>query len=156
MTTRTAYLVNSNQYPFAVWEDWIEQAQMYPADPKQGRFVPNAQAAAASHQLHGSVREPKAAEGDRGTARRPRSELQQGREAAGKPAETGHLRGGPAKRRCRGLPRRQQFVESQRSGQGSCLPRGHPISGAGDRSQSRLDRTGEHQRNLHEPSGQFH
>jgi hypothetical protein len=46
--------VNNNQYPFVVWEDWIEQAQMYPADPSKGLFVPNAQAATASHQLHGS------------------------------------------------------------------------------------------------------
>jgi hypothetical protein len=46
--------VNANQYPYLVWEDWIEQAQMYPADPKQGLVVPNAGAADAGHQLHSS------------------------------------------------------------------------------------------------------
>jgi hypothetical protein len=33
--------VNSDQYPFVVWENWIEQAQLYPADPSQGLKVPN-------------------------------------------------------------------------------------------------------------------
>ncbi len=28
--------VNQNQYPFVVWENWIEQAQLYPADPSKG------------------------------------------------------------------------------------------------------------------------
>jgi hypothetical protein len=48
--------VNAGQYPYVVWEDWIEQAQMYPADPKKGLVVPNAPAAAGgtAHQLHGS------------------------------------------------------------------------------------------------------
>jgi hypothetical protein len=48
--------VNSTQYPFVVWEDWIEQDQMYPTDPKKGLFVPNAlgQAQESTHQLHGS------------------------------------------------------------------------------------------------------
>jgi hypothetical protein len=57
--------VNAKQYPYVVWEDWIEQAQMYPADPSQGLVVPNARATAASHQLHGSpfamLRHPKLA-----------------------------------------------------------------------------------------------
>jgi hypothetical protein len=47
--------VNADQYPYVVWENWTEQAQMYPADPKKGLVVPNAQAAGgAAHQLHGS------------------------------------------------------------------------------------------------------
>jgi hypothetical protein len=46
--------VNANRYPYVVWEDWIEQAQMYPADPNKGLLVPNARAAGASHQLHGN------------------------------------------------------------------------------------------------------
>jgi hypothetical protein len=28
--------VNDNQYPFVVWENWIEQSQLYPADPANG------------------------------------------------------------------------------------------------------------------------
>ncbi|VTZ26676.1 conserved exported hypothetical protein [Methylocella tundrae] len=48
--------VNTRQYPFVVWEDWIEQAQMYPANPAAGLEVPNAKAAGpnATHLLHGS------------------------------------------------------------------------------------------------------
>jgi hypothetical protein len=57
--------VNGSQYPYVVWEDWIEQAQMYPADPSKGLFVPNAQATAAGHQLGPSpfalLRHPKLA-----------------------------------------------------------------------------------------------
>jgi len=39
-----------------VWENWIEQAQMYPTDPSNGLVVPNAAAAGSSavHLLHGS------------------------------------------------------------------------------------------------------
>ena len=33
--------VNSNQYPYVVWENWIEQGQLYPTDPSQGLKVPN-------------------------------------------------------------------------------------------------------------------
>ncbi|MCI0737216.1 MAG: hypothetical protein L0Y50_13260 [Beijerinckiaceae bacterium] len=48
--------VNQNQYPFVVWENWIEQAQMYPGDPANGLVVPNAQAASTNlpHLLHHS------------------------------------------------------------------------------------------------------
>ncbi len=48
--------VNREQYPYVVWEDWIEQAQMYPADPGKGLFVPNAlgQAETTTHQLGAS------------------------------------------------------------------------------------------------------
>src|SRR6266446_3677834 len=48
--------VNNHQYPFVVWENWIEQAQLYPADPSQGLKVPNsgAQGPAPSHVLHES------------------------------------------------------------------------------------------------------
>jgi hypothetical protein len=48
--------VNEAQYPFVVWQNWIEQAQMYPQDPSLGLEVPNAKAAATTdkHVLHGS------------------------------------------------------------------------------------------------------
>jgi hypothetical protein len=48
--------VNQNQYPFVVWQNWIEQAQMYPPNPAAGLEEPNAKAAATSdlHVLHGS------------------------------------------------------------------------------------------------------
>jgi hypothetical protein len=48
--------VNQSQYPYVVWENWIEQNQMYPADPSQGLTVPNSGVVAvgASHLLHGS------------------------------------------------------------------------------------------------------
>lgn len=48
--------VNNTKYPFVVWENWIEQAQMYPAKPANGLEVPNAQAAAGGtlHRLHES------------------------------------------------------------------------------------------------------
>jgi hypothetical protein len=48
--------VNNNQYPYVVWENWIDQAQMYPQDPSKGLQVPNAQASALSttHMLHPS------------------------------------------------------------------------------------------------------
>src|SRR5262245_66537451 len=35
--------VNQNQYPYVVWEDWIEQARLYPQDPANGLKVPNSQ-----------------------------------------------------------------------------------------------------------------
>jgi hypothetical protein len=49
--------VNQDQYPFVVWENWIEQDQLYPLDPSQGLKVPNsgAQAATPSHLLHASA-----------------------------------------------------------------------------------------------------
>jgi hypothetical protein len=48
--------VNQDQYPFVVWENWIEQDQLYPSDPSQGLKVPNSggQPASPSHLLHGS------------------------------------------------------------------------------------------------------
>jgi hypothetical protein len=46
--------VNSDQYPFVVWENWIEQDQLYPADPSKGLKVPNSGAPTAAHALHGS------------------------------------------------------------------------------------------------------
>ncbi len=48
--------VNRTKYPYVVWENWIEQAQMYPTTPKNGLVVPNAAAAQgpASRMLHGS------------------------------------------------------------------------------------------------------
>ena len=48
--------VNSDQYPFVVWENWIEQAQLYPADPSKGLKVPNSGAPTATHILHNSPR----------------------------------------------------------------------------------------------------
>jgi hypothetical protein len=48
--------VNAAQYPFVVWQNWIEQAQEYPKDPSLGLEVPNAKAATTTdlHVLHGS------------------------------------------------------------------------------------------------------
>ena len=43
--------VNDNQYPFVVWENWIEQSQLYPSDPSQGLKVPNSGLAAGGHPL---------------------------------------------------------------------------------------------------------
>lgn len=34
--------VNQNQYPYVVWENWIEQDQLYPLDPNSGLKLPNA------------------------------------------------------------------------------------------------------------------
>jgi len=49
--------VNQNQYPFVVWENWIEQAQMYPPDPANGLKVPNslAQTIGVTRVLHASL-----------------------------------------------------------------------------------------------------
>jgi hypothetical protein len=48
--------VNRDQYPYVVWENWIEQTQMYPADPAKVLKVPNAVASAAAveHVVHAS------------------------------------------------------------------------------------------------------
>jgi hypothetical protein len=48
--------VNQDQYPFVVWENWIEQDQLYPTDPSKGLKVPNsgAKTTSASHLLHAS------------------------------------------------------------------------------------------------------
>lgn len=48
--------VNQNpaKYPFVVWENWIEQAQMYPANPANGLVVPNANGPSTTHLLHES------------------------------------------------------------------------------------------------------
>ncbi len=48
--------VNKARYPYVVWENWIEQAQMYPTDPAAGLEVPNAKAAGPKgvHLLHAS------------------------------------------------------------------------------------------------------
>ena len=46
--------VNNNQYPYVVWENWIEQGQLYPTDPSQGLKVPNSGATTAVHVLHSS------------------------------------------------------------------------------------------------------
>ncbi len=46
--------VNSNQYPYVVWENWLEQAQMYPNNPGAGLVVPNSGGVNPTHALHGS------------------------------------------------------------------------------------------------------
>src|SRR6266446_918175 len=46
--------VNSDQYPFVVWENRIEQAQLFPTDPSKGLKVPNSGAPTATHILHNS------------------------------------------------------------------------------------------------------
>jgi hypothetical protein len=37
-----------------VWENWIEQSQLYPADPSKGLKVPNSGASTLTHPLHES------------------------------------------------------------------------------------------------------
>jgi hypothetical protein len=48
--------VNQNQYPYVVWENWLEQEQLYPDDPSNGLKVPNSLAKlnGAAHLLHAS------------------------------------------------------------------------------------------------------
>ena len=51
--------VNDKQYPFVVWENWIEQSQLYPSDPTKGLKVPNSGAStstvrSSSRRLEGS------------------------------------------------------------------------------------------------------
>jgi hypothetical protein len=49
--------VNQDQYPYVVWENWIEQDQLYPLDPANGLKVPNSLPplnSAARHLLHAS------------------------------------------------------------------------------------------------------
>jgi hypothetical protein len=48
--------VNQNQYPYVVWENWIEQELLYPPDPANGLKVPNsgAQLTSTTHSLHAS------------------------------------------------------------------------------------------------------
>jgi hypothetical protein len=58
--------VNQTRYPYVVWQNWIEQEQMYPVDPANGLVVPNAGAASgAAHLLHASpltlIKHPKLA-----------------------------------------------------------------------------------------------
>ncbi|MGH7813560.1 MAG: hypothetical protein ACREQI_06105 [Candidatus Binataceae bacterium] len=53
--------VNSNQYPYVVWENWIEQSQLYPTNPASGLHVPNSAASESdsdgesSHPLHANA-----------------------------------------------------------------------------------------------------
>jgi len=42
--------VNADQYPFVVWENWIEQSQLYPSDPSQGLKVPNSGVSTVTHR----------------------------------------------------------------------------------------------------------
>lgn len=48
--------VNNTEYPFVVWENWIEQAQLYPLNPATVLKVPNSLAAASTQPrlLHAS------------------------------------------------------------------------------------------------------
>jgi len=48
--------VNENQYPYVVWENWIEQDQLYPLGPANGLEVPNSLTPSngAGHLLHAS------------------------------------------------------------------------------------------------------
>ncbi|HUY20505.1 MAG TPA: hypothetical protein VMV15_14925 [Candidatus Binataceae bacterium] len=43
--------VNQNHYPYVVWENWLQQPQMYPANPVQGLIVPNAGQTTSAHLL---------------------------------------------------------------------------------------------------------
>jgi hypothetical protein len=46
--------VNGDQYPFTVWENWIEQSRLFPTDPSKGLKVPNAGSSTAEHIVHAS------------------------------------------------------------------------------------------------------
>jgi hypothetical protein len=48
--------VNQNQYPYVVWENWIEQDQLYALNPAKGLKVPNAlaQLSGTTQLLHAS------------------------------------------------------------------------------------------------------
>jgi hypothetical protein len=47
--------VNKNVYPYVTWENWIEQAQMYPLDPANVLQIPAALApSSATRMLHAS------------------------------------------------------------------------------------------------------
>lgn len=48
--------VNQSVYPFVTWEDWIEQAQMYPPNPANVLQIPASLASSSSspHTLHAS------------------------------------------------------------------------------------------------------
>jgi hypothetical protein len=48
--------VNQSVYPYVTWENWIEQAQMYPLNPANVLQIPAALATSSptQHQLHGS------------------------------------------------------------------------------------------------------
>lgn len=46
--------VNQNQYPYVIWENWLQQPNMYPANPSQGLVVPNAGQTANPHTLGSS------------------------------------------------------------------------------------------------------
>ncbi|MGA8598352.1 MAG: hypothetical protein WB676_26840 [Bryobacteraceae bacterium] len=49
--------VNQSEYPYVVWENWIEQSQFYPLNPATVLKVPNtvAQESSAAHMLHAST-----------------------------------------------------------------------------------------------------
>ena len=46
--------VNDDQYPYVVWENWIEQSQLYPPNPSKGLKVPNSGGTPGGHVLHES------------------------------------------------------------------------------------------------------
>ncbi len=46
--------VNQNRYPYVVWENWLQQPQMYPANPSLGLVVPNAGQTTDGHLLGAS------------------------------------------------------------------------------------------------------
>ena len=73
--------VNQNKYPFVVWENWIEQAQMYPTDPLQRsrgaerRGSRLQRRSSAARQPTGAAQERDAEYRRAGTARGSRPEL---------------------------------------------------------------------------------
>jgi len=46
--------VNQHRYPYVVWENWIEQSDLFPEDPTKGLVVPNSGGINPPHPLHGS------------------------------------------------------------------------------------------------------
>jgi len=101
-----------------VWENWIEQAQMYPTDPSNGLVVPNAAAAGSSavHLLHGSplalLKNATLSTVVPGLLGGLDQNCNKARSPPKRSAQPNDLRGGAAERLHRGLHRRHQFVES--------------------------------------------
>ena len=159
--------VNGTQYPFVVWQNWIEQAQQYPTDPSLGLEVPNAKASATPdlHVLHSSpltlVKNPSLLTLNSWTAWRRGSKLQQGRHAARGPAQSRHLRGGPAERGSIRLYRGNKSLEPPGPSQRRDASNRYPIQRCLRRNQIRLDQikhdpgTEWHRARLRQPSQRF-
>jgi hypothetical protein len=145
--------VNAAQYPFVVWQNWIEQAQEYPKDPSLGLEVPNAKAATTTdlHVLHGSpltlIKNPALASvipGLLGGADQNCNKA--ATPPAGRPAEWRDIR----------LYRGDKPLEPARPGQRRNKTSQYPIRRFLCRNQIRLDFACEHRTRLQQSSVRFH